>query len=191
MDKQPVWTVPKTWKEETATFVLQWWAVALIVAAAAYAAWMLGANKLTWSELLSGLGIVIFGAWTTPKTWTAAVVTVSEMNTHVRDNMNVLKTSIMDDGHLYDSSIITRTTTYTITSTDDLVNCTSGTFVVTLPTAVGKAGRTYKVKNSGSGVITMGSTSSQTIDGAAASNVVIYQNDCYFFESDNANWLIV
>lgn len=30
-------------------------------------------------------------AWTTPKTWTAALVTVAEFNTHIRDNLNALK----------------------------------------------------------------------------------------------------
>lgn len=33
-------------------------------------------------------------AWTTPKTWTADVVTVPEMNTHIRDNENFLYDSI-------------------------------------------------------------------------------------------------
>ena len=32
-------------------------------------------------------------AWTTPKTWTAAVVAVTDMNTHVRDNLTFLHTS--------------------------------------------------------------------------------------------------
>lgn len=35
-------------------------------------------------------------AWTTPKTWTAALVTVDEMNTHVRDNLNWLKDPVTD-----------------------------------------------------------------------------------------------
>lgn len=30
-------------------------------------------------------------AWTTPKTWTAATLTSSDMNLHVRDNMDYLK----------------------------------------------------------------------------------------------------
>ena len=30
-------------------------------------------------------------SWTTPKTWTAATLAVSDMNTHVRDNENYLK----------------------------------------------------------------------------------------------------
>ncbi len=33
-------------------------------------------------------------AWTNPKTWVAAVLTVADMNTHVRDNLNFLKVNI-------------------------------------------------------------------------------------------------
>lgn len=32
--------------------------------------------------------------WTAPKTWTATVLSVTDMNTHVRDNLNYLKESI-------------------------------------------------------------------------------------------------
>jgi len=40
-------------------------------------------------------------AWTSPnKTWTAAVVTVADMNTYIRDQLDVLKTSINDNGTL-------------------------------------------------------------------------------------------
>ena len=34
------------------------------------------------------------GTWTTPNTWTAAVLTVADMNTYLRDNQNYLKTHI-------------------------------------------------------------------------------------------------
>jgi len=59
------------------------------------------------------------------------------------------------------------TTTYTITAADYMVDATSGTFNITLPTAVGVAGKIFEVKNSGAGTITVDTTSSQTIDGAA------------------------
>lgn len=62
---------------------------------------------------------------------------------------------------------------------------------MTLLTAVGRSGKAFKVKNTGTGVITMASTSSQTIDGAAAGTVTLYQGDCLWFESDGANWVIV
>lgn len=40
-------------------------------------------------------------AWTTPRTWVfAELVTESHLNTHVRDNLNILKTSIDDNGKI-------------------------------------------------------------------------------------------
>jgi hypothetical protein len=35
-------------------------------------------------------------AWTTPKTWTATTLTSSDMNAHVRDNLNALKVANLD-----------------------------------------------------------------------------------------------
>jgi hypothetical protein len=33
-------------------------------------------------------------AWTAPKTWSAVIVTVADLNTHIRDNLNFLKTAV-------------------------------------------------------------------------------------------------
>ncbi len=124
------------------------------------------------------------------RTWTASVVTVAQLNEQIRDNGNVLRTSMDANGHLIDGVIQSQTSNYTILATDDLILCTTGSFTVTLPTAIGCAGKWFKVKNTGTGTITMGSTSSQTIDGATASATFLAQNDCLVFESDNANWII-
>lgn len=35
-------------------------------------------------------------AWTTPKNWSAILVTVADLNTHIRDNLNALKTPPQD-----------------------------------------------------------------------------------------------
>ena len=59
------------------------------------------------------------------------------------------------------------TSTYAITAADYMVDATSGTFTITLPTAVAVAGKIFEVKNSGAGTITVATTSSQTIDGDA------------------------
>jgi hypothetical protein len=119
------------------------------------------------------------------------VLTAAFWNQQTRDNGNVLKTSIDDNGHVYDPVMQSKTANYTILGTDDVVICTSGTFTVTLPTAVGRSGKQFKVKNTGSGVITMASTSAQTIDGAAAGSTQLFQFDALTFESDGANWVIV
>jgi hypothetical protein len=55
-----------------------------------------------------------------------------------------------------------KTSTYSISDDDYFVNC-SGTFTVTLPTAVSVAGKIYVIKNSGSGTVTIDTTSSQTM----------------------------
>jgi len=81
------------------------------------------------------------------------------------------------------------TTTYSISSDDYFIEGTSGTFNVTLPTAVGSAGKIYVVKNSGSGVITVDTTSSETIDGVLTKT--LNQYDSVILESNGANWVIV
>jgi hypothetical protein len=98
---------------------------------------------------------------------TGALGTATFIN-NILDDLVVLKVSIDDNGHIYDPVIQSKTSNYTIVGTDDVVICTSGTFTVTLLTAVGRSGKRFTVKNLGTGVITMASTSAQTIDGAAA-----------------------
>ena len=60
------------------------------------------------------------------------------------------------------------TGTYTVTSDDYAVDCTSGTFIVSLPSAVGITGKIYVIKNSGAGVITVAAAGGQLIDGSAS-----------------------
>lgn len=79
---------------------------------------------------------------------------------------------------------------YTLDGSDELVNCTTGTFAVTLPTAVGFTGQ-YIIKNSGTGVITLNTTSSQTIDGVASGLQTLNQYDAITLRSDGANWIII
>lgn len=83
---------------------------------------------------------------------------------------------------------IAKTGTYTITNNDYLINCTSNTFTVTLPTAVAIGGRTYIIKNSGSGVITLEGDGTETIDGAL--NFTLTQYVSVTVVSDGTNWII-
>jgi hypothetical protein len=78
----------------------------------------------------------------------------------------------------------------TLDATDHVVNCTSGTFTVTLPTAASVAGRTYRIKNSGTGSITVGTTLSQTIDGATTKSLAT-QYSSLTVVSNGANWIVV
>lgn len=77
----------------------------------------------------------------------------------------------------------------TLDSSDHLVNCTSGTFTVTLPTAIGIQGREYIIKNSGAGTITLATTSSQTIDDETTQTLL--PDYCIVAVSDGANWIII
>lgn len=78
----------------------------------------------------------------------------------------------------------------TLDGSDELVDCTSGTFAVTLPTAVGFT-KQYIIKNSGTGVITLNTTSSQTIDGNASGTIILNQYDSKILRSNGNNWILV
>lgn len=82
-----------------------------------------------------------------------------------------------------------QTTTYQVAETDYTVNATSGTFTITLPTAVGITGRLYVIKNSGAGTITVATTSAQTIDGQ--STETLNQYDSLMVQSNGANWISI
>lgn len=85
---------------------------------------------------------------------------------------------------------VAKTGTYTVSANDYTINCTSGTFTVTLPTSVGITGRIYIIKNSGAGVITVATNSSQTIDGNTTYSLAT-QYKYVEVQSDGANWIIV
>ena len=82
-----------------------------------------------------------------------------------------------------------KTGAYTETATSgDVVNFCSGSFTVTLPTAVGNtATLTYKV--TATGPVTLSGAGGQTIDGSATA--VLNLNNSATLRSDNANWWVV
>jgi hypothetical protein len=69
------------------------------------------------------------------------------------------------------------------------VNATANTFDVTLPTAVAVAGRTYVIKNSGTGVVTLKANGVETIDGVAS--WIINQYTSLTAMSDGAGWILI
>jgi hypothetical protein len=87
-------------------------------------------------------------------------------------------------------SYVAKTANYTATASDYTIDCTSGTFTVTLPTAVGCTGRIYVIKNSGAGTITIATTSSQTIDGITTQTLST-PNSSYMVQSTNGTWIII
>jgi hypothetical protein len=78
--------------------------------------------------------------------------------------------------------------TATVAATDFLVECTSGTFTVNLPTAVGIPGQQFEVKNSGAGTITVDPSGAETIDGASTKTLAQY--DALRIMSNGTNWII-
>lgn len=79
------------------------------------------------------------------------------------------------------------TSTYTITSEDYMLDC-SGTFTISLPTAVGFTGE-YIIKNSGIGIITIDGNGSETIDGNTTVDIVTPQS--LTLRSNGTNFIIV
>ena len=74
-------------------------------------------------------------------------------------------------------------------SSTDYVYLASGTINITLPTAVGNQ-NLYTIKNVGTGVITINTTSSQTIDGSLTAPIRV-QYLSLTLVSDGANWNII
>lgn len=83
--------------------------------------------------------------------------------------------------------------TYAILISDWLVRCdtTAAAFTVTLLTAVGNTGKEYIIKNVGAKLLSIATTSSQTIDGNSASYGLKTQYSSVNIVSDGANWAIV
>jgi lysophospholipase L1-like esterase len=78
----------------------------------------------------------------------------------------------------------------TLNHTHHTVECTANTFTITLPTAAGINGREYIVLNSGTGVITLNTSSAQTINGSA-SYTMSAQWKRVKVKSNGTNWVII
>ena len=81
------------------------------------------------------------------------------------------------------------TATDTFATAEETINCTSGTFTVNLPTAVGIQGTTYTLVNSGTGTITLDANGTETINGTLTLHLLQYQSRVV--QSDGANWIII
>jgi hypothetical protein len=81
------------------------------------------------------------------------------------------------------------TTALASSRTDYVYNATSGTFTLTMPTAVSNINR-YTIKNSGTGVVTIGCTASQTIDGDSTYPLST-QYQAVDLISNGTNWMII
>lgn len=90
--------------------------------------------------------------------------------------------------------IVTKTSNYTATAADYTILCDAnlGTFTVSLPTAVGIAGRTYIIKkiDSSANIATIDANASETIDGMLTQDLTaVYES--ITMQSDGIAWYIV
>lgn len=88
---------------------------------------------------------------------------------------------------------VAKTALYTLTLADHTVEVTSGTHTQTLPTAVGVSGKLYYITNSGSGTVTVGTTSSQTFVNISGTptTLTLTQFKWVQVQSNGANWLVL
>lgn len=84
---------------------------------------------------------------------------------------------------------VAKVATYTATALDHTIDCTSGTFDVDLPTAVGIAGRLYVIKNSGVGTITIDPAGAELIDSLATATVP--SGASLTVQSTGTGWIII
>lgn len=99
----------------------------------------------------------------------------------------LLPTSTVSIGGSFEATYVAKTADYTATDVDYTIHFTANTSTFTLPTAVGCTGRIYVVKNTSGNVLTLATTSAQTIDGAAPTTVA--NGAAAQFQSTGANWI--
>lgn len=84
--------------------------------------------------------------------------------------------------------VLAKSADYTAAVADLIIRGT-GTWTLTLPTAVGIAGKFYVVKNSGAGTITLATSGGETIDGGAPGTVAA--GAVTRLVSDGTNWFTI
>jgi hypothetical protein len=121
----------------------------------------------------------------TPATGLSVYNTDYNVNQHYNGSNWVLSTNM---------SVQSKSATYSIISNDNilLVDATSGAKTITLPTAIGLSGTNYIVKkiDNSVNVITINTTSSQTIDGMLTKSINT-QYSGYNIVSNGTNWYII
>ncbi len=130
-------------------------------------------------------------AWTNPKTWTASPLPSAELNTYVRDNTNLLKTAIHDNGHPLLPVVQTKSANYTALVTDDVIYCHTNAFTVTLYSLASGLARTLWVVNDfvNTGTITIDGASSELVENNTTYAVPPGARVCLFATS--GAWLIL
>jgi phage gp45-like len=85
---------------------------------------------------------------------------------------------------------VAKTGTYTTTTSDFVIEASSGTFQINLISAVGITGQVFIIKNSNSGTITIDGNGAETIDGAATYTLSA-QYKYVQIMSNGSNWIVI
>ena len=108
--------------------------------------------------------------------------------------IGVVPTSPLQVNGAIATAVVSKTAAYTLSSTDSLVlgDATAGAFTLALPDATTCQGRRYMLKktDSSANVVTVGTTNSQTIDGATTTALSTPYASIDVV-SDGSNWQIV
>lgn len=134
-----------------------------------------------------GSNTVILGNSSITKTFLRGVTMV---NTTTDNGVDELQVNGSISGIGMKQAYVTKTGAYTATNDDYIIDCTSGTFTVTLPASSGRTGRILIIKNSGTGTITVDGNASETIDGATTYSLAT-QYATIQIVSDGTNWKII
>lgn len=83
-----------------------------------------------------------------------------------------------------------KTAAYTATDNDYVIDCTTGAFAVTLPTAVGRTGKVFVIKRTGTGLITVVPNGSELIDGSTGVSINV-RYTAITVQSTGTGWIII
>lgn len=114
-------------------------------------------------------------------------LTIADNNTTKRNEITIAATGGGGGGTVRSINSISINTTAGATAQTDYVYLVSGTTTLTLPDATGGNTNLYTVKNVGTGVVTVNTTSSQTIDGSLTITLSV-QYTAVDLISDTNNW---
>lgn len=84
---------------------------------------------------------------------------------------------------------VAKSADYTAVQSDSVIDC-SGTMTLTLPRATSSDGKIFTIKNTGTGIITIATTISQTIDGALT-YLLTAKGQSITVQSNGANWITI
>lgn len=114
------------------------------------------------------------------------------MGTQSASNVSITGGSITGVPSSY--PITEKTGAYTASAADTTIICnaTGGSFVITLPTAIGIGGKIYVIKktDASANTVTVDGNASETID-VALTKVITKRHEFIMIQSDNANWQII